>query len=444
MTALGTPMRLELAALALSGIATQLLAVLVGGASLGSMTVWTALALAGGMTLLRGRLCRSASSEVRFFAVSLIMFAFLMLGLRAGGVATQTSGDVGFLGQCIAAGIVFPRWLIGSALASTAFSAIASNPMIREVFSPAVVADGLVRVGGAVVMVTAGSILLRREGPRLRVLLPILSPMWLLFASGYDEYYPLVAWVPVAIAIFLLLPPHSRGRRSPVPTGITAAALPLAYVGFVPLAIVALATRIVGRPREVIRLLGLTAISGFILIRLFWPMPPQQFFPALYSTLNFGETNTGFESYRGHAAGPTSVFFEAGYVFSRQHLQDVAYMTLFGGGVAAYAMLGLAVAGWRRNVTRDDLRSPELWLAGVLVAITILYLLLMIPKLGPHQDVDLFFWGHLVVACFAGHLVDGLADRDPARFQNLRPVAIGSALGSASVALSYLAISGLP
>ena len=50
------------------------------------------------------------------------------------------------------------------------------------------------------------------------------------------------------------------------------------------------------------------------------------------------------------------------------------------------------------------LKDVRLWMALAIIALHLHYLLFMIPKLGPVQDIDLFFQVFVVLAFFAGYV----------------------------------------
>ena len=430
------------------GLTVQLSAVWLGGAELWSKPALAFLAVAALIMMLYVRFGTSPNREVAFYAIGLALFAVLMVGLRAGDVVVQHTGDLGYLGRCVVADVIYPRWLVGSAISSFAYSSLASHPFLQQEFSAVMLADAWVRLSGAGVMVLATWYLLRIDGPRLRILLPALSPLWLLFASGYHEYYPLVGWVPVAVAAWGILDPFPKTAGAVVLAGIVAGGLSPLYIGFAPLGVAMIVVASLQRSCHAGRLLLIALASFFMLVRIAWPQSPASYFPALYASLNLGELNIEHIPYRGMSGSTYSPFFGLRYICSPEHLHDVMYMQLFGGGLVILGLLatGLLAVGWTsRKFGERNARAHLRFMArGTVLLLALIFPFVMIPKLGPRRDVDLFFWCIFLIACFAGHLFDHLSDQHPELRHPIRGGALGVVLGSSAVVLSYLTITGLP
>jgi len=85
----------------------------------------------------------------------------------------------------------------------------------------------------------------------------------------------------------------------------------------------------------------------------------------------------------------------------------------------------------------------RVWLALAIAAQQGWWALLMIPKLGPRQDVDLFFSAYLTAAFLVGTLLDRLVGRSASRSRNVLFVS-AAALGAAAASLAFLAVGGIP
>ena len=89
------------------------------------------------------------------------------------------------------------------------------------------------------------------------------------------------------------------------------------------------------------------------------------------------------------------------------------------------------------------LKDVRLWMALAIIALHLHYLLFMIPKLGPVQDIDLFFQVFVVLAFFAGYVWDALQNnRD--RKGCLQFVLVSIMIGYSMAVLNILLFIGLP
>src|SRR5262249_11497395 len=109
----------------------------------------------------------------------------------------------------------FPRWLVGITLAITLYRGVWLFPPFAAHLSavhahPAAFAGVLC----AVVMCVSSIAILRAWPNRLAVVLPMLTPLWILFTTGYIEYYPLMIGAWLASIAWLMERPWEE--RSPV------------------------------------------------------------------------------------------------------------------------------------------------------------------------------------------------------------------------------------
>lgn len=322
------------------------------------------------------------------------------------GLPTRPYGDGVVFAQFVADGRAVPRWLSGSVAAATLHAAVWELPAVHAALPPQLASPTAFLALLCVAASLGGTALLLWRWPgRLAVVLPMLTPVWVLFGSGYVEYYPLVA--PAYVGALAWLFERPLERRSPRAIGILAGSLATLYVGFVPLAAAALGAFALARPRHAARAGGLALVVAAITIGVCWPEGLVSYVRTLYSVLNFGEAHID-PRYAGQVASPTSVFFSLDAAMSAARVRDVAYVVTWGGGwwgiplaaVAAVRACRRGVPGWRAAEART-------WLALGLSAWLLHYLWFMVPRLGPAADIDLLFPAYLFAAFLAGRLLDG-------------------------------------
>lgn len=351
-------------------------------------------------------------------------------------------GDGVQFSQFVAAGRPVPRWLVGSAAAVTVHAAVWELPPVRarlpeSLRSPA----AFLGVLGALAMVTGTWALFRRWPGRLSILLPTVTPVWVLFASGYVEYYPLIAVGFVAALAWLFDTPLEV--RRPHEVGAIAAVLALVYIGFVPTAGLLLAIWMLRRRADAWRAAAVCVAVGAALIATCWPEGGASYFRTLYSVLNFGDAHMP-PRYAGQAAGPASFMFAAEAVQSWLRVHEIGWLLAWGGGwwtlplvvVAACRAAYAARSDW--HVWRGDSR---LWLGAALVAWHVYYLVFMVPRLGPAGDVDLFFTTYLTLAFMAGLLLDAVRTSNTRAW---RACALSTAIAALAVTAPWLVWIGLP
>lgn len=261
---------------------------------------------------------------------------------------------------------------------------------------------GYIRMMGAVVMLACTLVLLKISRASWRVVLSVTTPIWLLFSIGYIEYYPFIAGLYLIFLYWIFSQPLTSHPAASI--GAACSLLPLVYAGFAPYALIVLAVYLYGAGWRKWLVTLATASAAFLAtIWLLWDGGIFSFFIALLKDLPLGEKNTLHEAYRGLSAGNHSIFFSLDYVFSIKHLREVLQM-LFG-GVGLVAMCLLPIAGakmlWRRaDWTRNDV------LALIVFCWSLAYVLLMLPRLGPVKDIDLFFPCYLLFAFIIGRQVE--------------------------------------
>lgn len=383
------------------------------------------------------------TSALAIFWVVVVNLALVNVSLHL--LEPQAYGDkdaiVGFLQRSQ----TFPRWFLGTALLKWTYAALMDAPF-TDVLIPLEIQTfaGFVRAAGILTMgVTTVGMLLRWPG-RLSVALPTLIPLWFAFSTGYLEYYPFIAWMVVAFLGMLYVDSKPLAHQSPYAVGIAAAALPLAYVGFAPLSLFLLAAYGMAQPRRLPVVAGAGAAAFIVLVRLFGPSDVDVFFRDLYGAMRFPDAWT-FPRYVGHYA-PGANFFHASFALSWSHLADIAFMYLYGGGLFFPLLFSVAVVAggihFRASLFARGNRGHVL-LAVALVAWHVYYLLFYVARLGPREDIDLFFLSFIVIAFFTGNLLDRLIDAGRVTHGVAVPV-VALLTGSAVMILPLLVFSGLP
>lgn len=324
----------------------------------------------------------------------IILFAILAsLNVLTHAIVLQAYGDTGHLPYLVANSLLLPRWMLGTALLCTGYRAL-----------PGIDPTTYVCLANVVVVALTALILAWHDRGRLRAWLLLLCPTLLMFASGYDEYYPVVV-APLLLLLVLIDRPIDSIR--PISLGLTLALLAAWYI---PLAVAAAAVGLsymVQRPRRAI-LAGAVAMSTyFSLLALFWPGGPAAYPADLQAALYVGDQYTAFTRYVGHIA-PGSIFFRLDYVFTLEHLADLGYMGLWS-GASLPLLLPLAL------LIRWHCPRPRNWLMIALLAQQLLYTVFMAPKLGPRQDIDLFGTTVICQAFIIGSALDRVMATDPRR-----------------------------
>lgn len=334
--------------------------------------------------------------------------ALALYNLLAEAHPIQVYGDYRWLERASAPLQRPARWLGGYALLRWLAAALEKVPVLADWLAPRTVFVTLVRVAGIAVTAVASARLLCRWPGRLAALLPTLVPVWLLFGAGHLEYYPLIAWAVPATLLWCLERPlaEREGWRIGI---VTACLWPVLYLGFAPLALCVLVVYAFAAPlRRSAQAAAAALATALVGIQLFFPPGVTAFLKALPAQIPEGERGL-FPGYRGFAAVPHSVVFDWGYVFSRAHFADLAFLQVVGGGVVAPLLLiaGVGLVARRRwHRLGRDLMDRRTWLVLALLAGYAYYFFRMVPRLGPEDDLDLFFVFYLLVAALGGFLMD--------------------------------------
>lgn len=382
----------------------------------------------------------SWSRAVRLVGGALIVGAVGCLWLLAtSGLPDRPYGDGAILARFVADGRAMPRWLLGSALTASLHALVWQSPPVVA-WLPESLRSASAFLSLLCTVVTLGGTwaLWRRWPGQLSVVLPVLTPIWLLFASGYVEYYPLIASGFVAALAWLFERP--LGDRSPVAIGVLCGLLPVVYLGFLPTAVTVAVMWAVSRRRDVGLALAVGVGAAWLAVGTCWPEGPISFSRTLHTVLNVGDAHL-HPRYLGAVAGAASPMFSTSYALSPRHLREVGYLMAWGGGWWTWALLAAAAVLAVRRRAPGTWREPRVWLGLLLVAWHAYYLVFMIPRLGLPEDVDLFFSVYLLAAFLAGHLLDRIGvTREPRLVAALLVLAGTGLAGTAPALLWY----GLP
>lgn len=374
------------------------------------------------------------SKEKRFKILAvlfLLLFAFALVNIFVLDSRIMNYGDRGTLGAILGSKMIFPRWMIGSGLLEY-FLTLVVFPLFRNV--PELL---YVKIMSAVVMCVCSIVLILRCSPRLSVLLALTTPIWLLFTTGYDEYYPFI--VALFILFLLLLTEKRMQTINPLTIGILVAVIGLFYAGFVPLSLFLLGAYTLQRgfKKGALALL-FTLIAAVLLVLLFYRSNFLSFPGEYLSTLNL----EGAEEVKGIYIEKTP-FYTPAYAFSGENLKRV-FTQLFWTGSLPYLFLiigGLSL--FFKRILRQAGKLPLL-LMGLFLLFQIVYLFFMIPYLGVVTDIDLFFTVYLTLAFTAGWLVDAVtADLENGKKMLVKTACFSFCAGSSVVVLIYFMFLGL-
>lgn len=365
------------------------------------------------------------------------MYCLFLLNLLFPYAALRQYGDTGVLENFIGRGEIFPRWYLGNAILNFLYRSIWLP------FAPAILSgpERFVQCAGSFCTLLSTLALLRWQTPSAAIFGVVLSPLWLLFLSGYSEYYPFIAG-PFAIGLVWLLQ-RELTERSPIVLGIGAGLYSLAYVAFVPVSFLVLACLSLRSWKD-----GLCAVSVAILVVVLVVVAVSgtniaEPLVALSGQLNLNSENIP-RSYQRLAVEGLPLFrfsalFNGNYVL--QHL----YMLMFSGGAAGALTLVFGFLS-RSHAAQTWLvflgSSRGLLCAGILL-FEISYFLFMMPCLGTRRDIDLFFQAYFAFAIIGGRLLEWDA-ADSSSVRTVRSIMAAALIGHCVVSAYLLLIAGLP
>ena len=298
---------------------------------------------------------------------------------------------------------VFARWALGSTVLSSIYIALTS-------FIAQVTAAKFLSVFSSLFVLGATCLTIKKSEGRLSYLLPLMSPMWIAFCFGYDEYNAFVAPIFLLTALWIFF---GDQPKSVVVVSICAGLLPAVYVGLGPISIIVMLKLLVPRKNwnERVTSIAIWLVAYVGAIEFSWPKGHISYLKNLTSDLMLGSIG----GYEGMASSEKSPFFNIQSVLSFDHFSDVAYMLVFGAGMASIifflavlAMPALGLTKVRKTV------GPLItmgWIQWLFVAWSVFYIVALMAKLGPTGDIDAFYSSYITISIVVGLVVDRISQR---------------------------------
>jgi len=355
----------------------------------------------------------SQKFETRLKPLLLVPMGLLAIALmRTLGLPSldrfQVYGDAGRLQNYLSdSKLEFGRWLLGLTVLRELF--IGVNSFVVEV-DPKV----FIQVAGALCMCGWSTWQLMRHESSVLPWIISISPMWILFSLGYDEYYPFITGL-LLLASWQVVSSETLFRLNSA--YIIIGVLPVMYIGALPISL-ALLLHTWSREHKVsdrFRGLVLSIITTVIAIEIGGEF--LGYATSLSETMNLGGTFLEKSpSSKAAAASPRSFLAHPSYALSLEHLIDIWFWLSCGIGliVIVAALTFRSGTVQRDNSWRSEGR-PRLGLNQLsifaLVGLAIFYLVFMLPLLGPTRDIDLYFASMFVLLLFAGSRFDRYAEK---------------------------------
>ena len=298
---------------------------------------------------------------------------------------------------------VFSRWALGSTVLSSIYIALTS-------FIAKVTAAKFLAVLSSLFVLGATCLTIKKSKGRLAFLLPLMSPIWIAFCFGYDEYNTFVAPIFLLAALWIFFGGQPKSVKM---VSVCAGLLPAIYVGLAPLSVFVLLKLLVPRKNwnERLTSIGIWFITYIAAIEFSWPAGHISYLRRLASDMLLGSVG----GYDGKSASEKSPFFNIQTVLSFDHLSGVAYMLIFGAGLASIifflavlAMPALGLAKVRKTVTPFISLGCIQWL---FVAWSVFYIVALMAKLGPTGDIDAFYSSFLTISIVVGLVADRISER---------------------------------
>ena len=298
---------------------------------------------------------------------------------------------------------VFARWALGSTVLSSIYIALTS-------FIAQVTAAKFLSVFSSLFVLVATCLTIKKSEGRLSYLLPLMSPMWIAFCFGYDEYNAFVAPIFLFVALWIFF---GEQPKSVTVASICAGLLPAVYVGLGPISIIVMLKLLVPRKNwnERVKSIAIWLVAYVGAIEFSWPAGHISYLRNLTSDLMLGSVG----GYEGMASSEKSPFFNIQTVLSPDHLSGVAYMLIFGAGLASIifflAVLAMPVLGLTKvRKTVSPLISLG-WIQWLFVAWSVFYIVALMAKLGPTGDIDAFYSSYITISIVVGLVADRVSER---------------------------------
>lgn len=128
------------------------------------------------------KICNQRWQSIMLQAVFAGIFLFTCANVLFENILPlRVYGDCGQVGKLAANGNTYSRWLVGSGIITFIFQKVI-HPLFANLDSLT-----FIKIFGSLVMCIASALLIRKYPQRLSILFPLFTPVWLLFALGYDE-----------------------------------------------------------------------------------------------------------------------------------------------------------------------------------------------------------------------------------------------------------------
>ena len=381
---------------------SRILIILVGSVLVGSVLV-------AYVHILYGQLfAKRRSIFIVLVPASFLLLAIIEKLLNADLFANY--GDDGQITGLLEAGVPFCRWLIGTSILVKLFK-------FFQLFYDALSAKVFAEISGAIIMFSLSTFLIARRRTQAMIILPLTTPVWVLFCLGYNEYYPFIAGIFVLVSIWLI---NRKPSEQLFFWAAVAGLLPVVYVGFVPLAGLVIIKLFFHRKS----LLGFASnllISAAVVVlsaKFAWGGTLSSLLERLKSDLLIGDRGA-VDEYIGKALPNIPGTFKIPYAFSFWHFQDLAFIALFSGGLAFLLFwIPFGSLSTKNYVLKlKNFRTDSLLLL-LLVVSHLIFLLFYIPKLGPTRDIDLYFSTVLSISICLGARLDQLFDSNNIDFRD--------------------------
>jgi hypothetical protein len=298
---------------------------------------------------------------------------------------------------------VFARWALGSTVLSSIYIALTS-------FIAQVTAAKFLAVFSSLFLLGATYVTITKAKGRLSYLLPLMSPMWIAFLFGYDEYNAFVAPVFLLVALWIFF---GEQPKTVTAASICAGLLPAVYIGLGPISIIVMLKLLVPRKNWTERAtsIAIWLVAYVGAIEFSWPAGHIDYLRNLTSDLMLGSVG----GYEGMASSEKSPFFNIQTLLSYDHLSGVGYMLVFGAGLASVifflAVLASPALGFAKaRKTVAPLISLG-WIQWLLVAWSVFYIVALMAKLGPTGDIDAFYSSYITISIVVGLVADRFSER---------------------------------
>ena len=354
-------------------------------------------------------------AEHRSIFIVLIPASFLLLAIteKLLNIDLFTNyGDDGQITQVLEDGVPFCRWLLGTSILVKMFKGF-------QLFYDKASAKVFAEISGAIVMFFFSAFLIIRRRSQAMIILPLTTPVWILFCLGYNEYYPFIAGIFLMVSIWLI---NKNPSEQAFFWAAVAGLLPIVYVGFVPLAGLVIIKLFLNR-KSIIGFASNLLISGAIILlsaRIAWGGSLSSLQEELLQRdgLLIGDRGA-VDEYIGKALPNIPGTFKIPYAFSFWHFQDLAFIALFSGGVAFLLLwIPFGSVSTKNYVLKfKNFRTDSLMLL-LLVVSHLIFLLFYIPKLGPTRDIDLYFSTVLSISICLGVRLDQFFDANNIDFRD--------------------------